>query len=323
MIQITDFLTENNVAFRKNVDLKTKTWIKRGGIANLWVQPANMEQFRNTVIWMQRNSILFDVVGSTSNCYFLNEYSPDIVISTLLLKRIHQDNDQIICEPGYRMSKLASFCNTLGIAGYEGFIGLPGTVAGAVVNNAGCYGSLTANCVNSVELIRDGEIITLTNAELQYRHRSSVLKRKEIKGVVTSICFDGSKRESTEYLVRQSEKFNKQRKTYQEHTHPNLGTIFCELDFKKHYLLQPIKSVIFRVYRTVVKNKLSRNFFSTKLFWLFRRGGNFKRYVSKYGVQCFTWQDEFADEAFKEYLRFIESQTNKAVIEIEIKKETT
>src|ERR1035437_6130015 len=95
---IIEFLQTNHISFDKEVDLKTKTWIKRGGIAQLWVQPTKLSEFEKLIVWCQLNKIHVEVIGNTSNCYFLNNYSPDFVISTMKLNEMQVDGDTITCE---------------------------------------------------------------------------------------------------------------------------------------------------------------------------------------------------------------------------------
>jgi len=45
----------------------------------------------------------------------------------------------------------------------------------------------------------------------------------------------------------------------------------------------------------------------------------FKRYLSEYGIQCFTWKDEGADDAFIDYINFLKENTEEFSLEIDIK----
>jgi len=319
MRDIIKYFEDNNISFQENIDLKTKTWIKRGGITKLWIQPEKLSDFEKIIVFLQQQNIDFEVIGNASNCYFLNTYHPNIVISTLKLQKIQVFDKEIICDCGYQMSKLARLCNIEGFAGYEGFVGLPGTISGAVVNNSGCYGSLISEVVKEIKIILQGKINTLTNAELKYSNRTSILKTKEVQGVILSVTFDIIRKENPDLLQRKSEKYQKHRKTFQEHIYPNLGTTFCKLDFKYSFLQFFIKKSFNLIVKIFVKDDLKRQYNSLKIFLLVFETRKFRKYVSKHGIQCFTWKDEGADEAFLKYVEFIEKNTTKAIMEIEIK----
>jgi len=320
--KIISFLHENKIAFQENIDLKTKTWIKRGGIARIWVQPDNLPEFEKLISWSQLNSIKFEVIGNTSNCYFLNDYHPFMVISTLKLNSMIETGDEIICDCGYNMSRLAKQCIAKGIAGYEGFIGLPGTVAGAAINNAGCYGSLTSKVLKGVTLLQDGIKIELTNQDLNYIHRSSALKSKEIDGVVTKVVFDAAKKGNAELMKKKAAEYQEHRKRYQEHTYPNLGTTFCHLELKYSLAKRILNAGMSRAIHYLVRSKLLKQQLRVKLFWILNKDKNgiVKNYVSKHNIQCFVWKDEGADKAFFDYVDFLKRTTSRAIIEIDIKK---
>ena len=319
MHEIIRYLENNNISFQENVDIKTKTWIKRGGITKLWIQPGKLSDFEKVIVFLQQQNIDFEIIGNASNCYFLNTYHPNIVISTLKLQEIHIFDNEIICDSGYQMSKLARLCNTKGFAGYEGFVGLPGTVSGAVVNNSGCYGSLISEVVKEIKIILQGKVKTLTNSELEYSNRNSILKTKRVQCAIISVTFNITRKENPYLLQRKSEKYQKHRKTFQEHIYPNLGSIFCELDFKYSFLQIFIKKSFNVIAKTFVKDELKRQYISLQIFWLVFGTRKFRKYVSNHGIQCFTWKDEGADEAFTKYVEFIEKNTTKAIMEIEIK----
>lgn len=286
--KIKDYLDNENIFYETDVNLKTKTWIKRGGIASIWIQPSDMNLFEKIIVWCQKNYIEAEIIGNTSNCYFLNYYNPLLVVSTIRLKNMRIDGNYIICDCGYNMSQLSRYCIYNGISGFEGFVDLPGTVGGAAINNSGCYGSLTSNVVESVLIIKDGERKILTNNQLQYSHRNSILKSKRLKAVVLSVKFKIENKEDPRLLKARAKTNQYLRKKFQETKYPNLGTTFNVLQLKKDSYL-------------ALHNK------------------KFKRYISEYGIQCFTWKDEGADDAFIDYLNFIKQNAIEFSLEIDIK----
>jgi UDP-N-acetylmuramate dehydrogenase len=320
--KIIEFLETEHISFDIDVDLKTKTWIKRGGIARLWVQPAKISDFENFVVWCQMNKIQFEVIGNTSNCYFMNDYNPELVISTLKLNEVNVDYNTITCDCGVNMSRLAKYCISNGIAGFEGFIGLPGTVGGAAINNSGCYGSLISKVVKSVLIINNGEKLLLTNEKLNYRFRNSALKSKEVDGVVTFVTFNIDNKEDPIVLEKRAQEFQIHRKTYQEQTYPNLGSTFCNIEFKKpSFLFWCINAIVHRLLNFLIKNPLEKQKARTKIFLILSGARTFRKYVSDYGIGCFTWKDPDADQAFIDYMAFIIKNSIYYELEIDIKKE--
>ena len=82
---------------------------------------------------------------------------------------------------GVSLTVLARKCAALGLSGFEWAVGVPGTIGGAVVNNAGAHGGdMASNLIDADLVTPDGEV-TLTNADLAYAYRESALKRRADK----------------------------------------------------------------------------------------------------------------------------------------------
>ena len=311
----TTFLASNGIAFEEDVSLKTKTWIKRGGIAQVWVQPTKISDFKKLIIWCQQhNDIIYEVIGNASNCYFLNDYNPDLVISTLKLKKIHVSQNTIVCDCGYNMVKLAKYCVSNGIQGFEGFTGVPGTVAGAAINNSGCLDSVCSKIVKSVKIIHDAKEIELSNDEMKYENRNSILKSKKIIGIVTQVTFN-AERANPQILKKRVKEIEKRRKKFLENQYPNLGTTYSYANFKIGFLEKIIRKIIDLSFLSSVMKRKLKNY----IFLVLRNTKSFRRYISKYNVQCFTWRDEEADKAFFDYMDFFAKNSQESTLEIEVK----
>ncbi|KQY34344.1 UDP-N-acetylenolpyruvoylglucosamine reductase [Caulobacter sp. Root487D2Y] len=89
-----------------------------------------------------------------------------------------------------------------GIAGLEFYAGIPGTIGGAVIMNAGCYGSETVNVVKSVRLMdRAGQVRELAVEDLHYTYRHSALQDGET-AIVLDAVFEGAADEPSEIKSR-------------------------------------------------------------------------------------------------------------------------
>ncbi len=87
----------------------------------------------------------------------------------------------LVAGAGLGLASLARRVSKTGFGGLEWATNVPGTVGGAVVNNAGAFGGDTASCLVAATVARaDGEQRRLLAADLQYAYRTSVLKRREL-----------------------------------------------------------------------------------------------------------------------------------------------
>lgn len=313
------FLKHEGIYFEEWVNLKTKTWIKRGGIARLWIHPKRTIELENLVVYLQLSEINFEIVGSTSNLYFLNSYNPEIVISTIGVNEIIINSDNITCACGVKTARLARICIRNGISGFEGLVGLPGTVGGAVVNNAGCYGSLISSNIQSVLIISDGERRILAKDQLGFKHRKTDIKLKKLNGIILSVVFNIMQFEDSSELKNRALEFQKHRKIYQESEYPNLGSIYSELHIKENNAHKIISSIVQNFLSILCINpvRIQKTRVILQLFFL--GAWRIKDYISKYNINVFTWKDSGADMAFKEYVRIINKKSKCSVLEIEIK----
>ena len=153
--EIRKFLQEMSIEFEENVSLKRKTWIKRGGIASFYVLPKSSDELLVICRFLFRNNIPFDIVGHTSNMYFLNEYDSNVFISTKNLLGEIETDDSFVCEAGVNVSGFSRRMSEMGDVGFEGLVGLPGTMGGAVVNNSSAFGFSILNMSIDVECLNE------------------------------------------------------------------------------------------------------------------------------------------------------------------------
>lgn len=127
--------------YQQDVILSGKTWIHRGGKVDYWLQPETIEELEAVGRFLYRNRERFVTIGHTSNSYFKNSFNIKYVVDTRHLTNFSiLDPATLVCECGVSMAKVSRFCVDNGIAGYEGMVGLPGTVGGGIFCNSGCYG---------------------------------------------------------------------------------------------------------------------------------------------------------------------------------------
>lgn len=315
-----EWLLLHNIPFQRQISLKSKTWIKRGGMVDFWITPENKQQLAALVYFLYQNKVLFEVVGSTSNLYFYNNYNPKYVISTIRLNTYSIDDDLIICDCGTLISRLATDCIERGIPGYEGFSGLPGTVGGAVYNNSSCFGCEIAMLLESISIITsDGQLKIISVKEMEYSHRSSVLKSKKIEGVILSVNLKKGNSVDVEILKVKSKNNLNYRNTCQQGYLQNLGSTYAVLDHPKLSIRYLLSLILIKLMLWTEKD-ISKIRYKRKIIFLsIYNYPELKNYISDYGMHCFVWKDEKADELFERYNSFLSKIYRVTKLEIEIK----
>lgn len=304
-----------------NVTLSSRTWIKRGGIASVWFSPQNSEQLEKIGRYLYSNHQNFDIIGHTSNTYFTNSHNTNCVLDTKSVQNIVWQDNFIICDCGVALQKLARTCISKGIKGYEGFYNIPGTVAGAVVDNSGCYGSQMDQVVLSIDLLRpDGKIINISKTDLKYRTRSSALKRHETEGIILRVYLDNSHKGNPLELEEQGRNNQALRQYQHEGPAHNLGSVFVyTYEYKKN-----IRNLVVRIASKMMRlmhiNYQKQQYTIKWMLMLLYGYTKLDKYISDKNIKCFLWREKDADDHFCEFIQFFNAFANKPEIEIDIKR---
>ena len=183
---------------RENFDLSKSNWLGIGGKANFFFKPKDLKDLQ---IFLRNNNKHFPiiVIGSGSNLLIRDKGFDGVVIKfgkDFDYKKIN--NNIINCGPATPKSILAEYAANNNLTGFEFLYCIPGTVAGGVVMNSGCYGSDISKVVLSVTVIdMNGEIKIISNKEINFSYRHSSLTKNQI---ITNIEMQGSFLENQKIL---------------------------------------------------------------------------------------------------------------------------
>ena len=144
--------------------------------------------------WARAEGIAVTVIGGGSNLLAADAGVDGLVIKVLTPKpAIVVDREDpaapiVTGHAGMLMSGVAEACGARGLAGLAWAVGLPGTLGGAVANNAGAHGGEMAAAFLDATLIEpDGAVRTVTAGEMRYAYRHSALKTGALRGVLTTV----------------------------------------------------------------------------------------------------------------------------------------
>ena len=149
--------------------------MKIGGEADRLCQPQNVDELVSLVNQLQEEGEPWSIVGGGSNLLISSRGVKGTVIRTAFLKDINSTNSETLeAAAGARLPHLAKYAAQMGLSGLEFAVGIPGTVGGAVIMNAGAHGSCIANILESA-LVFDsqaGDIKTIPASELGFVYRN-------------------------------------------------------------------------------------------------------------------------------------------------------
>lgn len=301
---------------RNNIPIYSICWLNHaeGGLIGHLYEPESVEELKNICSILYEEGKTFDLIGHTSNIYFLPNYSVDYMVSTRQCNQYVETYDEIICDCGVSVMKLARKMVKDGIKGFEGLIDLPGTVAAAVYGNASCYNCSINALLVSCELLRpNGEIVVLSPKDLRLSKRSSVLKRSELTGVILSVILRKEKG-NVEDIKKLSEQIHLVRKVTQPGPRDNLGSIYAVSNGWSLYSFIPrivAKSI------TLFYNLFGKRRQQIAILLKLLGASDLMPYVHSWNR--FIWKDERAHELFWKFHKLHQKMFKKSQFEIEIK----
>ena len=135
------------------------------------------------------------------------------------------DGSKVRAGAGILLPKLVLDLLKEGFTGMEGLGGIPGTLGGAIIMNAGAYGTEIFEFVTDVELIRDGEVYTLSRDQIHYTYRATDLNND----IILEVGFE-FERGDVEIAKERRKELLAKRKNSQPLDRPNAGSIFKNPD---------------------------------------------------------------------------------------------
>ena len=136
-----DALREAGVPFRENEPLARHTSMGVGGPASVMAFPRSPEELRAALRVRRQLDLPHRVLGGGSNLVVVDEGLDELVINTQDLEHVTLREDGVVtAEGGANLIRLVVRCCRAGWAGMQSAVGIPGSVGGAAVMNAGAYG---------------------------------------------------------------------------------------------------------------------------------------------------------------------------------------
>ena len=212
-----DDIGKLNIEFYRNFDLsKYCTW-RSGCLADYIFYPKNLNDLYKLINLKKK----FYMVGNGSNTLFLN-LKDTILISTKKMNSIEFDGEYVVAECGAALNVVMNKSLDKGLLGFEFLTGIPGTVGGALITNAGANGGEISDVLVSVFFIKNGKEIEVKKEEIEFKYRTSSIKRNEI---ITKAKFLLRKGDPDKARIQIKEYLNHRNNT-QPVRWPSAGSVF-------------------------------------------------------------------------------------------------
>lgn len=205
--------------------MKKHTTFRIGGSADYYVLPKTIEEVQQVVEACKEAEIPYYVLGNGSNLLVSDKGYRGVIIQLYRnLNQIEVEGTKIRAQVGALLSQIAGEALRHCLTGFEFAAGIPGTLGGAVVMNAGAYGGEMKDVLQEVTaLSKDGEIKVLSREELNLGYRTSVIGREGYIALEAVIAL----KEGKEETIRATMKDLKERRTTKQPLeYPSAGSTF-------------------------------------------------------------------------------------------------
>lgn len=173
---LISFLNANNYSFLENEPLKKHTSFKIGGNAEVYVMPETEEQIKEIMLKCDEFQLKYYLLGNGTNVLFSDDTYNGVIISTIeKFNGIRQLSETTFeCDAGVKLTTLCNYALKNSFTGFECLYGIPGTVGGAIITNAGAYGGEVSDVIVEVNHIDDkGNFGSLIGEEIDFSYRHS------------------------------------------------------------------------------------------------------------------------------------------------------
>lgn len=205
--------------------MKDHTTFRVGGPAKYFVRPKNAQEVSAMLHYFQLIDREYYILGNGSNLLVSDRGYEGVIIEIgCEMSEIRFEGDALVCGGGAMLSKAASRAGKTGLTGLEFASGIPGSVGGAVVMNAGAYGGEMKQVIQQVEAVTaDGTVLRLSNEELELGYRTSVFRKKPLVCTEAVLWLEKGDKEQ---IRAKMEELREQRMMKQPLEYPSAGSTF-------------------------------------------------------------------------------------------------
>ena len=209
----------------ENELMSRHTTFRTGGPASLFLRPRTTEEIKGVLKLLKRAEVDFFILGNGSNLLVSDKGFDGVIISLANFADINiEDETKVVAQAGAMNSSIAMLARDNSLTGFEFAAGIPGTIGGAMIMNAGAYGGEMKDITSKVTVLSsDGEVIKLDNQAMKFGYRTSAIKGKNF--VVLSAVLDLQKGDNGEIAGKMQELALK-RKEKQPLEYPSAGSTF-------------------------------------------------------------------------------------------------
>lgn len=205
--------------------LSHHTTFQIGGPADYYLIPESVGEVREAIEFAQEKGLSFYILGKGSNMLFPDGGYRGVIIEIGKgLEKLDIEGQKVRAQAGIAMSAMAAKLADAGLAGFEFAGGIPGTLGGGIVMNAGAYGGEIRDCIVSATVLTENyDVVECAADELELGYRSSIFQKKKAVVLGGTFSFESGK---TGEIRSRMRGLNQRRREKQPLEFPSAGSTF-------------------------------------------------------------------------------------------------
>ena len=217
------FVPQENIHLQE--PMAGHTTFRIGGPADCLLELENEEQLKKLCRYLGMTGMPFFVLGNGSNLLVDDSGYRGIILEIgPKMSDVLVHGTRIVAKAGATMAQVARAAMEHGLTGFEFASGIPGTVGGGVVMNAGAYGGEMSQVVTQVNVVsREGELLELDNETMEFGYRTSVIRKSSFIVTEVTFCLEKGDRD---VIKGKMEELAARRREKQPLEYPSAGSTF-------------------------------------------------------------------------------------------------
>ena len=212
-------------SIESKISLKYKTSFHIGGCAEFYSDVHNEQEIISTIEWAHKQSIPVFIIGKGSNILISDSGWHGIVINMSHFDSICWDDTAAKCQSGALLHSLVKQSVDYCFSGMEELAGIPGSIGGGLIMNAGAFSQNISDTVDSITIldVKSLKKSCLKCSDVEFSYRNSSLKENQSIVLDATFCF---KKVLKEDIRKTYYDILKKRKEKQPLDFPNCGSVF-------------------------------------------------------------------------------------------------
>lgn len=241
-------LCEKNIKNVTNFPLAGATTLKIGGTARLLIEPNNIYELKTAISLCKKYEIKPIIIGRGSNLLIRDGKIEQVFIKlsgTYFTGIKPESENMLICGAGAKLQAACMAAAKENFANLEHLAGIPGTIGGAIMMNAGAHGHSISEFVKSIDVMdENGDISTICKEQIEFQYRETTgLENK----IILSVTLEFKEQKSKADIMHKIEELRNWRLEKQPQQ-PSAGSVFKNpANFAAGYLIEQVGLKGFRI----------------------------------------------------------------------------